>query len=280
MLEAITDRNIEEALAILSRGFPSRSVDFWRSGLARLEKYHDTAASGPVGYIMRAKGEPAGVMLTMRSARQGDAGVRSVLNLSSWYVDEQHRWLAPRMLQKVLAEEADLVTDLTPSEPVRAMIQKLGFVRRHEGVLVAVLGLAALQFDFSASVSTFRDGDTTIGAGARRLLADHAELGCVAAVLNVGGTAHPLVFSPTRRKQLASARLVYAPDPAVVRAHIGAIARYLLAQGVLFAEIPANRGDSAFGAWFTTRPPPTFVRGELASGMVDHAYSEFVFLQI
>lgn len=280
MIEPITAGNTEEALAILSRGFPSRSVEFWRSGLDRLVRYHDIAAAGPSGYIMTAKGTPVGVMLTMRSTRTGADRPRTVLNLSSWYVDEEHRWLAPRMLQKVLGEQADVVTDLTPSEPVRAMIQKLGFVRRHEGALVAVLGLSALQFDLAASVSSFGGHEDELDADTRRLLADHAELGCIVALLRTREALHPLVFSPTRRKHLASARLVYARNLAMVRAHVGAIARYLLAQGVLFAEIPANRGDSAFGAWFTTRPPPTFVRGELDSDMVDHAYSEFVFLRI
>jgi hypothetical protein len=231
---------------------------------------------------MRVKGVPAGVILTMRSERPGpDGDPRTVLNLSSWYVDEDHRWLAPRMLQKILSEKVDLFTDLTPSEPVREMIGRLGFVRRHEGVLMAALALSAMQFGASAAVGAAGEaGMREIGADAARLVADHAALGCIVALLRAGGDVHPLIFAPTRRKSLPSARLVYAPSLTAVRDHVGAIARYLLAQGVLFLEIPANRGDSAFGAWFTTRPPPTFTRGKVAEDMVDHAYSEFVFLQI
>jgi hypothetical protein len=282
MLEPVEDRNVDEAVAILSRGFPSRSTEFWHSGLMRLSKYHNTISAAPLGYVMKVKGAPAGVILTMRSERADPSGQpRSVLNLSSWYVDEAHRWLAPRMLQKVLSEQADLFTDLTPSEPVREMIGRLGFVRRHEGVLMAALALSAMRFGTSARVSGADEaGMREIGAGAARLLADHAALGCIVALLRTSDRVHPLVFLPTRRKGLPSARLVYAPNLTAVRDHIGAVARYLLAQGVLFVEIPANPGDSAFGAWFTRRPPPTFMRGEVAEDMVDHAYSEFVFLQI
>lgn len=282
MLKPIEDRDVDAAAAILSRGFPSRSATFWQSGLERLSRYHNTISATPLGYVMSVKGAPAGVILTMRSQRVGEGGQpRTVLNLSSWYVDEPHRWLAPRMLQKVLAEPVDVFTDLTPSEPVREMIGRLGFVRRHEGVLMAALALSAMQFGAAASVGAADEaGMRELDPGAARLLADHLELGCIAALLRVGGSVHPLVFSPTRRKGLPSARLVYAPSQAAVRDHIGAVARYLLAQGLLFVEIPAKAGESAFGAWFTASPPPTFTRGDLPPDMVDHAYSEFVFLQI
>jgi hypothetical protein len=282
MLEPIHGADDGEALAILSRGFPSRSREFWQSGLSRQAKYQDTAAAGPLGYLMRAAGDPAGIILTMRSVRQGpDGTARSVLNLSSWYVDEPHRWLAPRMLQKVLAENVDIFTDLTPSPPVREMVRRLGFVQRHEGVLLAPLAISALQFGGSAVIAPLDEaGAWALPVEARALLADHQALGCMVAVLTVAGRVQPLVFSPTRRKQLPSARLVYAPCVADVRDHVGVIARYLLAQGVMFLEIPANRGDTAFAAWFTTRPPPTFARGAVDPAAVDHAYSEFVFLQI
>jgi hypothetical protein len=282
MLEPIHDGDDGEALATLSRGFPSRSREFWQSGLARQAKYQDTVASGPLGYLLRVAGAPAGIILTMRSHRPGPHGsARTVLNLSSWYVDEPHRWLAPRMLQKVLAEDVDVFTDLTPSPPVREMVRRLGFIQRHEGVLLAPLAVSAFQFGGSAAIAPFDEaGAGALPAEARALLADHRALGCMVALLTVAGRVQPLVFSPTRRKHLPSARLVFAPCVADVRDHVGVIARYLLAQGVMFLEIPANRGETAFGAWFTRRPPPTFARGEVDSAAVDHAYSEFVFLQI
>jgi hypothetical protein len=281
MLEPIQHGNDGEALAILSRGFPSRSREFWQAGLGRQAKYQDTGAAGPLGYLMRVAGAPAGIILTMRSHRPcPDGRPKSVLNLSSWYVDEQHRWLAPRMLQKVLAEDVDIFTDLTPSPPVREMVRRLGFVQRYEGVLLAPLAVSALQFGASATIAPFDDaGARSLPPETVALLADHRALGCMVAFLTTGGRVQPLVFSPTRRKQLPSARLVFAPCVADVRDHIGVIARYLLAQGVMFLEIPANRGETAFGAWFTTRPPPTFARGEVDFAAVDHAYSEFVFLQ-
>lgn len=282
MLHPVHDGNVGDALAVLPRGFPSRSAEFWRAGLRRQAQYHEAAGLGALGYLLRAGGADAGIILTMRSRRTlPGGGEHRVVNLSSWYVGDAHRWLAPRMLQKVLGEEADLVTDLTPSEPVRRMMPQFGFASWHDGALIAALGLAALQPGASAGV-TAAEGPAlaALEPSAGRLVEDHLGLGCLAALLDHEGEVQPLVFSPVRRRRLPSARLVYAPSTAAVRRHIGAVARFLLARGILFLEIPARRGDTAFGAWFTTRPPPTFARGPFDPDAIDHAYSEFVFLRI
>ena len=57
---------------------------------------------------MAVGGEDVGVVLTIPGERPGPGGTRNVFNLAAWYVDEPHRWLAPRMLQKVVAQEGGL----------------------------------------------------------------------------------------------------------------------------------------------------------------------------
>jgi hypothetical protein len=279
MLEPIEKHSMEEARALLARGFPMRAPAFWASGLERLAAFHEAASLGPVGQIMRMKGEAVGVILTMRSRREGQEGAasRSVVNLSSWYVDERFRLLAPRMLQQVLAEPVDTFTDLTPSPPVTDMIGRFGFERRFDGGAILALPMLALRMGpgHVAPVET-----ASVDAGTGRMVEDHLGLGCLACALVEGDTARPVVFAAGRRKGLPAARLVYADDLASVRRNLGEIARFLLARGVICLEMPANRSDVAPGTWFSGRSRPTFVRGLDATAAVDHAYSEFVFLRI
>ena len=70
--------------------------------------------------------EDVGIVLTIPSKRPGPDGMRSVFNLAAWYVDKPHRWLAPRMLQKVVAQQAAVFTDLTPSAAAQQINRRLG----------------------------------------------------------------------------------------------------------------------------------------------------------
>jgi len=277
MLQPIGHDTMEEAHALLARGFPMRTREFWKEGLARQAAFHAAQDLGPVGQLMRVKGEPVGVILTMRSRRGDDAG-QTVVNLSSWYVDERYRLLAPRMLQQVLAEPSRTFTDLTPSPPVTEMMERFGFVRRHDGGIIIPLPAAALRPGGSGTIAGIDAAD--IGTDARRLLQDHLSLGCLVCILRAEGKDLPLVFSTARRKGLPTARLVYAADVAAVRRNLGPIARFLLRNGAFCLEMPAKRDESLFGGWFSQRARPTFVRGGAVNAEIDHAYSEFVFLRI
>jgi hypothetical protein len=272
MLEPIERTRMDEAQALLARGFPMRSPAFWASGLDRLMAHHDAEGLGPVGQILKVKGEAAGIMLTIRS-RRADGG--TVINLSSWYVEPRYRLLGPKMLTRVLEEPADRFTDLTPSPVVTDMIGRFGFVQRHAGALLVALPVAALS-----PASGVRIIDGAPDGGDASLLAGHRDLGCLVLRVVSGEGEAPLVVSVAQRRGLPVARLVYAKDLAAVRAAIGPLARYLLARGLPLLEMPANPGDRVPGGWFTQRARPTFLRGAPPAAEVDHAYSEFVFLRI
>ncbi|MCZ8313798.1 hypothetical protein [Phreatobacter sp.] len=272
MLEPIERETLGEAHALLARGFPMRKPDFWTEGLERLMAHHAASGLGPIGQIMRMKGESAGVMLTIRS-RRADGG--SVVNLSSWYVDPRFRLLAPRMLTRVLEEPADVFTDLTPSPAVTEMIGRFGFVQRHAGALLVALPVAAFVPGGGARIL-----DGIPDSAEAVMLAGHRDLGCLVLRLITDDGEMPLVVSVASRRGLPVARIIYATDLAAVRGAIGPIARHLLARGLAVLELPADPGDHVPGGWFTRRARPTFFRGTPPAAAVDHAYSEFVFLRI
>ncbi len=234
MLEPIERTGLEEAQALLARGFPMRAPAFW------------PAASTGSWPIMRpgvrprrpdpeVKGEAAGIMLTIRS-RRAEGG--TVVNLSSWYVEPRYRLLGPRMLTRILDEPADRFTDLTPSPVVTDMIGRFGFVQRHAGALLVALPVAALS-----PARGVRIVDGAPDAADAPLLAGHSDLGCIVLRLVSETGETPLVVSVAQRRGLPVARLVYAKDLAAVHAAIGPLARLLLARGLPLLEMPANPGD-------------------------------------
>ena len=282
MLHAIDDTSVDEAIALLRKGFPVHDESFWRDGLERLTRHHETNGFGPVGYLMGKPGSRTGVALTMVSERmEPDGQRRRVVNLSSWYVEEQARWLAPMMLKHLTAEAGATFTDLTPSPSVRRLIGNLGFQPWNSGSTRAVLPWAALFGGWSEALIT---GDalasSALTPGQRLIVADHAAMGCITAGLVQGERVSPIVFQPKRRRGLPTARLIYAERKSELFDQFGAVARFLLSQGMVCVDVPARAGDLVPGGWFTTGAPPTFYKGDMGGDSVDHAWSEFVFLRL
>lgn len=282
MLVPIDETNMESAHALLVRGFPSRDPAFWNEGLKRQADHHARREGGPIGQLLRVGGGDVGVILTMRSWRADPAGGRrKIVNLSSWYVDEAHRWLAPRMLKTVLSEPDAIHTDLTPSESVERLNGRLGLVPWNDGVLLVLLPATALRRDGAPAEML------DLGAVPRdrlppatwTMLEDHVALGCICTVLRLGDRYRPLIFTRTRRKGLPTARLIYADSKAELAGALGTVSRFLLARAILMLEMPARRDERLPAAWFSEGMRPTFARGTIDPDSIDHAYSELVLLQ-
>ncbi|MBN8940276.1 MAG: hypothetical protein J0H01_12325 [Rhizobiales bacterium] len=281
MLVPIDETNLESVHALLARGFPSQQPSFWLEGLRRQADHHARIQGGPVGQILRVRDQDVGIILTMRSRRiEPDGTTRDVVNLSSWYIDEAHRWLAPRMLKAVMSEAGTVYTDLTPSPSVVHLNGRLGLTVWTDGVLLAALPLAALHYGSAAAQVVPLDqlARDALPEAARTVLEDHARFGCICVALSRGDRLWPVVFARTRHKGLPGARVVYAPSKIELKASIGAVARFLLGQGVISLEIPARRDEGVPGAWFSRLRPPTFTKGGVDAETIDHAYSEFVLL--
>ena len=281
MLRPIDRRSLDETLPLLQRGF-AHAPAFWAAALERLKRYQSAAPDTPAAYLLDVKGAPVGVILTIASARTAaDGATRSVVNLSSWFVDEADRWRARRRLQQLTASNDTLYTDLTPTVPVQSMIGRLGFSRWTEGTLLFPLPLHAIGRAGDTHVVRFDNLPAdALPAPVQRIMTDHAALGCLTAALWDGARLHPLIFSRMSRKGLPIARLLYAEDRSVVRGHMAAIARYLLREKAVLLAMSADRSERVPGSFFTQRAPPAFYKGTMNTAAIDHAYSEFVFLQI
>jgi len=126
--------------------------------------------------------------------------------------------------------------------------------------------------DYTQALQALRD-DPLASA-----LDDHHRLGCVVTALDTGQALVPLVWRPQRRlKLLRTAELLYAPAQAVVAAHLGALARRLLALGFPMLAFEACEDlvpDFPCTRLFQRR----LARGPYPAQGIDHLYSELVYL--
>lgn len=281
-MQPIDDTCMSEAAALLSRGFPDRGPEFWNTALERLSAYRKSAKTGPIGQLMLVEEKPAGVILTIGSRRSDPNVPPNFVNLSSWYVDERYRWLAPRMLQQVVAEKSLTYTDLSPSAETRIVNERLGFTTVSEGVFLFPLPWAAIRCRRTqARVLSFSHiPKNALSDEDYAMLAQHRDLGCVAAALDVDGRHYPLLFYPTRRMGLSVARLLFAESRMLVTDNLRLIARFLLREGVLFLTVHANRDERMPGGILWSPVAPVQVKGKWHCGRVDHAFSELVLLRL
>jgi hypothetical protein len=268
-LRPIDDCNSREALAVLTRGFPEKSESFWAEGLQKILASPSRRDAEPIGSLMEIGGEDVGIVLTI------PRGGPNVFNLAAWYVDEPHRWLAPRMLQKVVAREA-VFTDLTPSLAAQAINPRLGFEILNEGFQVFPLLWTALRASKQARVISV--DEAKLPNDMRATLDQHARLGCVVAVLQDGSDHHPLIFSRMTRRHLRGARVILTDSKQLIVDNLAVISRFLLRNGMFFLLMDANRADASAGGSIARWSAPTYVKGAADRNRIDHTYSELIFL--
>lgn len=282
MLRAISFEALETTLPVLSRGFPGMRREGWDSAIARLRAFGARDLQARTAYLLEQNGKDVGVILTIPSMRADGTGApRRIVNLSSWYIDPEHRWRASRMLQTVTACDETLFTDLTATPAVRSMIGRFGFRGWTEGTLIFALPWFAIKTAGPSHVVPLRDlAPDAFAEPVRRMLDRHAALDCVAGGLWDGQALHPLIFSRKTYRGIHAARLVFADDRATMLAHLPAISRFLLREKFVLLAVNADRSERVAGSIFTQLMSPTFYKGPAAPAPCDLGFSEFVFLQV
>jgi hypothetical protein len=274
-LRPIDDCNSGKALAVLKRGFPERTETFWADALRKILSSPSRRDAEPIGFLMAVGAEDVGIVLTIPGQKARQSGRLDVVNLAAWYVDKPHRWLAARMLQKVVAPETSVFTDLTPSAAAQQINQRLGFEILNEGFQVFPLPWTALRARKQARVISL--DQATLDDATRATLDHHAELGCLVAVLR-NGADHPLIFSRLTRRGVRGARVILTDSKRLIVDNLADISRFLLRNRLLFLQMDANRADATIGSSIARWSSPTYVKGATDRSGIDHTYSELVFL--
>lgn len=246
MLCAIDTSTERSALDILSRGFTNRPREFWKACLARIHRAGgNTKAGVPAGYLLMSGKDPIGVALTPAGMRPGTTGSQErMINMSSWYIEPEHRWRGPMMLRSIIRTTDATFTDLTPTASVQKILLALGFKPINAGESVVLLPQASLRPAHGARVIELeRTPKNAIADETRHRLARHTEFGCIALALDVEGLWLPLLFKPCARRGIPGLRLIYCEDHILLRRAISPVARALLRRGKLFLIRDLEAGE-------------------------------------
>lgn len=278
-LRAIGHDGLQVASELLAKGFPSRSVAFWQQGLRRLLAYTESAGGSSVGNFLMADEAPVGVLLTIPS-RDAATG-RKVVNLSSWYVEESHRWYAPRMLLAAMADTTATYTDLTPSKAAVELNNRLGFrTIRYKLLLFLLPWLAIAGRRQGRLVPLDAVPPGALSDECIRDLANHRDLGCIVTTIEAGGRYHPVVLDVFRRKRIPIARVIFAESSDVVETAMALLARLLIRRGVplLCLQVEEDRTVPYGRVW---KPTLRYqVKGEWNERSINELYSERVLLKV
>lgn len=277
-LRAIGHDSLDVASELLMRGFPSRSLAFWQRGLKRIFDHCSEVGVGSMGNLLMADETPVGILLTIVRF-DGETG-RKIVNLSSWYVEESHRWFAPRMLLKAMADSNAVYTDLTPSKAAAELNTRLGFRTIDYDLLLLPLpwlAIAGPRQGRLVSLDALPRG--AISQSLLRDLEKHEALGCIITVIEAGGHHHPIVFDVIYKKNIPIARVVYADSIDLVADNLAILARRLIRHAVplLCLQMPKGRRAPYSYRW---RSGLCYqVKGEWDDRRIDELYSERVLLK-
>ena len=274
------------ASTLLCEGFPQRSAAFWHAALQRLQRFGgNTEAQYPLGYFMLDGEQPVGIALTPASLRHNPEGpAQRVVNISSWYVRERFRWRAGFMLRGILADKANVYTDLTPTPELQTVLPKLGMTRINLGVHLHALPLLAMQdLGGHTGANTARwhllqpqdrwPAHLPWRGPPRALVEAHRDLGCLPLVLERDGNQQLVIGLRTRVRGLAALQLMYSEDRASVLRHLGPLARLLLRQGLLLFVCESTQPGHRATALFRRREL-WFARGQDFANRTDVFASE------
>jgi len=232
-----------------------------------------------IGTFLMADDNPVGILLTI--AKKDAQTGRKVVNLSSWYVEEGHRWSAARLLMAALSDKEAIYTDLSPTKAAAEINARFGFRTFGFKRLLLVLPWLAVVGPRKGHLVAL--DAVPPGAIAEPLLRDlrrHRDLGCVVTVVEAGGRYHPVVLGMIRRRHVSAARVIFAESIEIVTDNLGALARLLLLRGVPLLVLEVEEDRSVPHAWVWKRGLCHQVKGDWDDSLINELYSERVLLNV
>lgn len=277
-LHTIDESQLETAAQLLAEGFPLRSLAFWRRGLRQLADHTRSIGEPSFGTFLMAGETPVGILLTI--PKQDAWTGRRVVNLSSWYVRESHRWSAARLMIAALADRNTIYTDFTPTKAAADVNARFGFRTIGTDLLLLFLpwlALAGSRRDRLVPLAALPPG--AIPDAQRKDLLNHEALGCVVTAVEHAGRHFPVVLDIASRKGIPLARLVYAEGTDIVTANLAAFARLLMRRGVPLMALQVDENQHVPSAWVWERGRCYQIKGEWDDRVINELYSERVLLK-
>ena len=277
-LRPIHSGDADRAADILARGFPAVPRSRWATVLGRLLAYSASLGEASIGQTVEIGGADAGICLTIPAKRSAYADPpHRVVNISSFFLAEKHRWMAPLMMKRIMAGSDAEFTDLTGTPAMRSINEKIGFTNHSNGAVLIAAPIAALQPGGARVKALDAHSGGMLQPDHKRIADDHARLGCLCFAVETEGGWHPLILAPKTRRGVPGTRIILARDRKLVADAAGSLARHLLRRRLAFIEFEARDTTGFPLALFWTKSPPFQSTRDDVGDAVDHTYSELVF---
>ena len=278
LLRPITDDDLETVVRFLHAHHDSRiPVESFRRSFAA---HHST--SRPNSGVMLIDGDDVvGVYLAYYSDRVVNGHLLRICNLGSWYVLPQYRRHSLKMAKAILTQDGFHFLDLSPSEPVARLNQRLGFTYLDNRAVV----LPALPWPWRpASISADPLVIQQVLSGEElQLYHDHRDAPPARhMVLRDRDAVCYVVLRVVRRKKLPVGIVVHASRPDVLRRMIHPFVGFaLLRQRVVAVAVELRwlDGKVPVGSISWRLKPKMFRSPTLRPEDIDYFYSELLFLE-
>jgi hypothetical protein len=279
VVEGFVLEQLPELTPLLIEGYPQVDRAFWPKLRARLALLSRPAAHPEVGFVMRAQGEPVGVIIAIFSERRAGAGAGSgkltVCNTSLWYIQPKYRALGLTMLRKIVVP-GRAVTCYTAITSTLPLLEASGFAVTSNGVLYAPPGWNLEKLKPAVVRAPTAERLARLDPLEQRLVTDHVGLGCIAALVSHRGESFPFVVAAKRQGPLRVGRVIYARSVGVLERYIENVNLYLLRHGVVGLSFDAEPAKTPVRGIFRPAPSGKLQAGSDVDLRVDLAYSERV----
>jgi hypothetical protein len=278
----ITEADIDAVADLLTRGFVTRSREYWMQGLRRQAAREIPKGYPRFGYMLDAGGEAVGVLLSLYTSRMSGNEAAVYCNLSSWFVDPKYRNYAA-LLTKIAQRHREVTyLNISPATWTWPIIETQGFNSYCRGMFFSVPLLSRARPGISVELVS---PDTREIAGLRQpeteLLARHAGYGCLSLVCRTaGGETLPFILQPlrVRRGWLAppAMQLMYCRDVAEFVQCAGTIGRTLFRRGKVSVILDSNGPVPGLAGIFSRARGRKYFKGPHRPRLADLTDTELV----
>jgi hypothetical protein len=278
----ISETDIDAVADLLTRGFASRSREYWVRGLRRQAAREIPNGYPRFGYMLDCDGLPVGVLLLLYASRNDGGEMAVYCNLSSWYVDPAFRNYAP-LLTKIAQKNKDVTyINISPARWTWPIIETQGFIPYSGGLFFSIPALSRAGPDMTVE-TVAPDAKTIEGLPTNEveLLARHARYGCLSLICRAAtGDAMPFILLPVRirRGWIAppAMQMVYCRDIAGYARCARAIGRFLIRHGKIAVVLDSNGTVPGLIGFYADARGRKYFKGPHRPRLADLTDTEFV----
>jgi hypothetical protein len=278
----ITEADIDAVADLLTRGFVTRSREYWMQGLRRQAAREIPKGYPRFGYMLDANGEAVGVLLLLYTSRISGNEAAVYCNLSSWFVDPKYRNYAALLTRIAQRHQEVTYLNISPATWTWPIIETQGFNSYCSGLFFSVPLLSRARPGTSVELVS---PDMREIAGLRQseaaLLVRHAGYGCLSLMCRTaGGETLPFILQPlrVRRGWLAppAMQLMYCRDVAEFVQCAGTIGRVLIRRGKVSVILDSNGPVPGLAGIFSRARGRKYFKGPHRPRLADLTDTELV----